>query len=70
MTVSEQLRAALESSGLPMRELAERSGVDESVLSRFRHGAGLRSENLDKLADALGLELRPRSKRAGKQRGQ
>lgn len=58
MTVSDQLKEAIATSGIPQAELARLSGVPEAVLSRFRTGkTHLRGDNLDRLCTTLGLEL-------------
>jgi transcriptional regulator with XRE-family HTH domain len=57
-TFTEQLRRLLAESGLSRYEIGRRSGVDEAALSRFANGQrGLTTESLDRLCDALGLEL-------------
>lgn len=68
--MSEQLRKAIEDCGLSRFELAKRSGVAESVLSRFVvSGRELRSGNLDQLCKTLGLRLAP-AKPAKRGKGQ
>lgn len=68
MTVSEQLRKAIETCGMTRADIARGCGVADSVLSRFVAGEkGLRSENLDTLCGFLGLELKP-IKKPGKSR--
>lgn len=67
-TVSETLRKALERCGESRYAVSKATGIDESVLSRFHHGQPLRGENLDRLADYLGLELRPKARRRRKGR--
>lgn len=67
MGVTDRLREAMKASGIPQAELARVSGVHEAVLSRFRRGeTALGGENLDRLADALGLELVQRKAAKGK----
>ena len=57
-TISEQLRKAITASGLSRCEIAKQSGIEQSALSRFMSGErGLSTSTLDKLADALGLEV-------------
>jgi predicted transcriptional regulator len=63
---SEQLRTAVKKSGVSRYRLAKRAGVADSVLSRFVHGAGLRTDSIDRIVDALDLELKPRPRRKGK----
>jgi len=65
-TVSETLRAALESCGQTRYAVSKATGIPESVLSRFVHGQPMRGTNLDILADYLGLELRPKANRKGR----
>jgi hypothetical protein len=60
LSVSATVRATIRSSGLPLPELALRSGVTGSLLWRFLHqGDGLPLSSLDALCRTLGLELRP-----------
>jgi hypothetical protein len=57
-TVSEQLRKAVEECGQTRYAISKETGIPASVLSRFvASGAGLRSQNLDKLCAHLGLTL-------------
>ena len=61
-TVSEQLRKAVEKSGQTRYAIAKATGIPASVLSRFvASGAGLRSQNLDRLCAHLGLVLVPKT---------
>ncbi len=56
--MSEQLRKAVEDSGQSRYAISKETGIPASVLSRFvASGAGLRSQNLDKLCAHLGLTL-------------
>jgi len=60
-TISEQLRERIATSQLSPYELAEASGVDRSVLSRFLTGKrSLTLDTVDKLADVLKLRLEGR----------
>lgn len=63
MRVSEQLRRAVKASGETRYAIAQATGVNQSTLSRFMQGGGLSSENLDLIAEHLGLELRQKRKR-------
>jgi hypothetical protein len=65
-TVSESLRAALEACGRTRYSVSKATGIPQSVLSRFAHGQPLRGDNLDKLADYLGLVLKPGKARKGR----
>ena len=59
-----QLRQAIRDSGLTIYRLAKDSGVSQPVLSRFVNGKrGITLATASKLAEALGLELRPKRKR-------
>jgi hypothetical protein len=65
--LSEQLRAALENCGQTRYAVSKETGIPESTLSRFvAGGKPMRGENIDKLCEYLGLELRPRTKRLKK----
>jgi plasmid maintenance system antidote protein VapI len=60
-TISEQLRDRITTSQLSPYELAEASGVDRSVLSRFLAGKrSLTLDTVDKLADVLNLRFEGR----------
>lgn len=55
---SDQIRRAIAECGLTRYRLAQLSGVEQAVLSRFVNGkSGLTTFNLDKLAVVLNLEL-------------
>ncbi len=61
-TVTEQLRNAIEKSGLTHYRIGKMSGVPPNVLDRFINGQRkhLRSDTIDRLCEALGLELKPK----------
>ncbi len=65
--LEQQIKEAIEASGLTCYEIAKRSGVPQPVLSRFVNDKrGINLSTASKLADAFGLELRPRqAKRKG-----
>ena len=68
-TVSEQLRKAIETSARTRYAIAKATGIPASVLSRFVvGGAGLRSQNLDRLCAHLGLVLVPKATKRTKGR--
>lgn len=68
-SVSDHLRRALQECGEPMSEIAERTGINKSVLSRFvSSGRELRSANLDRLCEYLGLRLTATPARKRKER--
>lgn len=61
--INDQLRKAIEKSGLTYYKLAQESGVDQVVISRFvNRERDLRLETAARLAAALGLTLVPGAK--------
>ncbi len=57
-TLSEKIRAAIHEDGRPLLQIAHATGVDYGGLYRFAHGQrGLSLENLDRVFDALGLDV-------------
>lgn len=69
MSISDQLRRIIESSGQSWYRIAIESGVQQSSLSRFMRGErGLTTDSLDKIGAVLGLELKVK-KTGGKPRG-
>lgn len=68
-TVTEQLREAVRGCGQTRYAISKATGVPASVLSRFvASGRGLRSENIDRLCDYLGLVLMTKPGKARKGR--
>lgn len=70
--MSDQVRRAIESSGLSRYRICKDTGILQSVMSRFMNGQGMLSmEGLDALADLLDLNINM-GKRAtkGMNRGQ
>jgi hypothetical protein len=62
-----QLRAAIEACCESRYALSCKSGVQQSAMSRFMSGErGLSLESAARLAEVLGLELRPKRSRKGK----
>ena len=56
--LSDQIRSAIESSGVTRYRISKETGIAESVLSRFMHGhAGLQMDTLDTLGEYLKLEI-------------
>ena len=70
--LSDQIRRAVDASGLSRYRIAKEIGLAESTMSRFMAGSGLEMANLDRLADLLGLNIAdgetPKSEK-GKRRG-
>ena len=67
--IAEQLRQAIERSGVSRYRIAQLSNISESVLSRFANGqTDLTMDNVDKLCAALGLRLvlEPKRKQSAK----
>lgn len=73
---SDQLRREVEKSELTRYAISKRTGIAQSILSRFMNqGAGLSMDSIDKLCDCLGLgivtehEGEPKRKRTPKKKG-
>ena len=63
----ERIRKAIEASGKSRYRLWKDSGVSQAQLSRLMSGeSGMSADNIEKLADALGLEIKIRLKRKGR----
>ena len=57
-TFSDELRRAVEQSGMTRYEIYKRTGIDQSVLSKFVRGQrGLSMDTVDVLCECLGLRL-------------
>ncbi len=68
-SVTATLRTALERCGQSRYAVSKETGIPESTLSRFvAGGKPLRGENIDKLADYLGLALTDKKGAARKDR--
>lgn len=66
---SDQIRKAVEESGMTRYAIFKASGIDQATLSRFVHGqVGLSMDSLDVLADILGLEIVARGRKPKKGR--
>ena len=62
--LSDQIRRAVAASGLTRYRISKITGIDQAVLSRFMAGkVGLSMSALDRLADALELEVVARKQR-------
>jgi transcriptional regulator with XRE-family HTH domain len=65
--LSDQIRRAVDASGLSRYRISKELGVAESTMSRFMSGqGGLSMENLDALADLLDLDITTRKRGAKK----
>ncbi len=65
MKLSDQIRRAVDESGLSRYRICKDLGIPESSLSRFMAGHGAMSlQRIDELAEYLGLELKRRSRPA------
>jgi len=66
---SDQIRQAVDSSGMTRYAICKALGIDQATMSRFMAGAGMELANLDRLAELLGLSVkRPAKRRARKVR--
>jgi len=58
--LSDQIRQAVDASGLSRYRISKTLGISESTMSRFMSGqGGLSMEYLDALADLLDLNITP-----------
>jgi transcriptional regulator with XRE-family HTH domain len=56
--LSDQVRRAVDASGLSRYRIAKETGIGESTMSRFMAGrCGLSLASIDALADLLGLDI-------------
>ena len=60
--VAREIKALREAKGWTRYQISKHSGVQEISIKRIEEGAGLRLDTLDKLLDAMGLELGIRRK--------
>ena len=68
--LTDQLREAIDGSGMSRYAVAKAIGLDQSTLSRFMSGkAGLALDTVDRLAELLELQLVV-TKKAAKGKGQ
>ena len=58
LSLSDELRQAVERSGVSRYSIWQQAGIDQGSLSKFMDGErGLGMESIDKLADLLGLHI-------------
>jgi DNA transposition AAA+ family ATPase len=58
MTFTDELRKAIEESGLTRYAIWQATGIDQGSLCKFMQGErGLGMDSIDKLADLLGLHI-------------
>lgn len=56
--MTDQVRQAIDDSGLTRYRIAQDTGLDESTLAKFYHGTrGLSLDNLDLLCEYLGVRI-------------
>jgi DNA-binding Xre family transcriptional regulator len=65
MTISDQLRAAIDKADVTLYRIAKDSQVDWGTIQRFMDGTrpNIRIDTMERLCEYLGLELRPKKKR-------
>ena len=67
--LSEQVKQAVEESGITRYAICKAIGMHESVMSRFMNNkGGLQADSLDALADLLELDIVARKNRGRKAR--
>jgi predicted XRE-type DNA-binding protein len=67
--ILDELKNSIETSGLSRYRIAQETGIPQSALSRLMSGErGLSVENVEILADHLGLEIiiQPKRRRKGR----
>ncbi len=55
--LSDEVRRAVDASGLSRYRISKELGIAESTMSRFMSGGGLSMGHLDALAELLGLHI-------------
>ncbi len=65
LSLSDELRLAIERSGVSRYSIWQQTGIDQGSLSKFMDGErGLGMESIDKLADLLGLHIAAEPRRS------
>ena len=64
MKLSDQVRRAIDASGMSRYRICQKTGIDQGAMSHFlaRH-RGLSMDSLDRLADLLELDITKRKPR-------
>ena len=61
-TIVDQLKNAIRQSGETHYRIAKRAGITTDMVDRFVGGRDIRISTAAKIAEALGVELRPKDK--------
>jgi len=64
--ILENIRQAVATSGKSRYQISQETGINQTVLFRIVHGGGCSIETADKLCKYLGLELKPRRRKASR----
>ncbi|WP_432212230.1 helix-turn-helix domain-containing protein [Anaerobaca lacustris] len=65
--ILEGIRQAIADSGISRYQIAQETGVHQTVLWRIVHGGGCSLETANVLCEYLGLELKSRGRKRRKQ---
>ena len=58
MKISDQIRQAIDDSGMTRYRIAKDTGIEEAALCKFYNGQrGINSDTLDRLGEYLGLRI-------------
>ena len=69
LKLTEQIRAAVDASGMSRYRICKHLGLAESTMSRFMAGGGLGQENIDALGELLGLSITVNEPAKSKKKG-
>jgi DNA transposition AAA+ family ATPase len=68
--LTDQLRQAIDDSGLTRYQIAQQTGIDQSALAKFYNGSrGLSMQGLNALGECLQLSIKMGRKPAKQQKG-